>query len=86
MTIQQYNTLLGAAPLLEAALAKHDVRVVRPDYDADVNAATKAPKEEEVDAEDEEGADKDDKEVAGAEDDEDAEEEKVGKVDDEEGD
>jgi hypothetical protein len=82
MTIQQYNTLLGAAPLLEAALAKQDIQVTRSDYDADVDAATETPKEEDVGAED--GDEDNDKETAAAEDEQDAEYETVVKVDDEE--
>ncbi|KAH8696967.1 transcriptional Coactivator p15-domain-containing protein [Phaeosphaeriaceae sp. PMI808] len=39
LTIDQYNMLLAAAPLIEAELTKKNVQVVRPEYDADVSAA-----------------------------------------------
>ncbi|RMZ69529.1 hypothetical protein GMOD_00006356 [Pyrenophora seminiperda CCB06] len=35
LTIDQYNTLLAAAPLIEATLKKKDIQVVRPDYSAE---------------------------------------------------
>lgn len=38
LSLDQYNALLTAAPLLESVLSKKDVRVVRPDYDADPTA------------------------------------------------
>lgn len=38
LTVEQYNALLAAAPLIEAALAKKDIRVVRPDYEGDAGA------------------------------------------------
>ena len=39
MTIDQYNTLLAAAPLIESALSQKNVHVVRPNYDADPGVA-----------------------------------------------
>jgi len=81
MTIEQYNTLLGAAPLLEAALVKQDIQVVRPDYDADVNAATEAPKDEDA-AGGGDVAEEKDKEATAAEVKQDAEDEVVGNMDD----
>ena len=47
MTVEQYITLLTAAPLIESALAKKNVQVPRPDYDADFSAA-KASKDDET--------------------------------------
>lgn len=37
LSIEQYNALLAAAPLLESVLNKKDVHVARPNYDADPN-------------------------------------------------
>lgn len=45
LNIDQYNTLLAAAPLIEAALAQKDVQVVRPDYEADLSAPAKDSKD-----------------------------------------
>ncbi|RAR01457.1 PC4-like protein [Stemphylium lycopersici] len=53
LTIDQYNTLLAAAPLIETALAKKDIKVVRPDYDASVSAKSETEKEEDKDDEEE---------------------------------
>lgn len=39
LSLDQYNALLTAAPLLESVLSKMDVQVARPDYDADPTAA-----------------------------------------------
>lgn len=60
MTIDQYNTLLAAAPLLEAALAKKDVQVARPDYDAAVSGQKDASADEEGDAKEEDENEEDD--------------------------
>ncbi|EMD97366.1 hypothetical protein COCC4DRAFT_170549 [Bipolaris maydis ATCC 48331] len=38
LSIDQYNALLAAAPLIESALAKKDIKVIRPDYDGDASA------------------------------------------------
>ena len=38
LTIDQYNALLASAPLIESALAKKDIQVVRPDYEGDLGA------------------------------------------------
>jgi len=46
LTVEQYITLLTAAPLIESALAKKNVQVPRPDYGADFSAA-KASKDDE---------------------------------------
>jgi hypothetical protein len=69
MTVEQYNILLAAAPLLESALAKKNVQTVRPDYDADLNAVTETPEVEDAETEDK---------------DDDEHEEAVGKVNDDE--
>ncbi|CAO2653946.1 Nn.00g106790.m01.CDS01 [Neocucurbitaria sp. VM-36] len=45
LTIDQYNTLLAAAPLLESVLAQKDIEVVRPDYHADFSTKEEAVKE-----------------------------------------
>ncbi|KAF2823036.1 PC4-domain-containing protein [Ophiobolus disseminans] len=46
LTTDQYITLLTAAPLIEAALAKKNIQVPRPDYDADFSAPN-APEDKE---------------------------------------
>ncbi|KAF1848652.1 PC4-domain-containing protein [Cucurbitaria berberidis CBS 394.84] len=51
LTVDQYNTLLAAAPLLESILAQKDIEVVRPAYDADTSAKPETPK---ADGEDDE--------------------------------
>ncbi|USP75046.1 hypothetical protein yc1106_02320 [Curvularia clavata] len=53
LTIDQYNALLAAAPLIESALAKKEIQVVRPDYDSDATAKseTEENREEEPDLE-----------------------------------
>jgi hypothetical protein len=56
--VDQYNTLLAAAPLIESALAKKDIQVVRPDYDADLSAKPEAPKGDDIDEEAEEAVEK----------------------------
>lgn len=33
LSVENYNTLLAAAPLIESVLGKKDVRVVRPEYE-----------------------------------------------------
>ncbi|KAH9861454.1 hypothetical protein J1614_011200 [Plenodomus biglobosus] len=38
LTIDQYQTLLSSAPLLESVLAKKGIQIARPQYDADPNA------------------------------------------------
>ncbi|CBY02364.1 hypothetical protein IAQ61_006950 [Plenodomus lingam] len=38
LTIDQYQTLLASAPLLEAVLSKKGIQLARPDYDADPSA------------------------------------------------
>ena len=43
--MEQYNTLLAAAPLLESVLSKKEIQVARPDYQAELN--TTEPVEEE---------------------------------------
>ncbi|KAG9190355.1 hypothetical protein G6011_08443 [Alternaria panax] len=45
LTVDQYNALLASAPLIESALAKKDIQVVRPDYEADLDAKTENEKE-----------------------------------------
>ncbi|KAF3010845.1 hypothetical protein E8E13_008922 [Curvularia kusanoi] len=41
LSVDQYNALLAAAPLLESVLVKKDLQVARPNYEADIdNAAT----------------------------------------------
>jgi len=42
LSIEQYNALLAAAPLLESVMSKRDVQVTRPDYDTDPNTAEAA--------------------------------------------
>lgn len=39
MTLDQYNALLTAAPLLESVLAKENLEVARPNYDSPPSAA-----------------------------------------------
>jgi hypothetical protein len=56
LTIEQYNVLLAAAPLLESELAKKNIQVVRPDYDVDPSAKAEAPKEEDQYEDDDEEA------------------------------
>ncbi|KAI4644370.1 hypothetical protein J4E93_006271 [Alternaria ventricosa] len=61
LTVDQYNALLASAPLIESALAKKDIQVVRPDYEADLSAKTedmKSGDEEEADEEEDESAKK----------------------------
>ncbi|OAL51832.1 PC4-domain-containing protein [Pyrenochaeta sp. DS3sAY3a] len=50
LTIDQYNALLAAAPLLESALAKKGINVARPDYDAETEEG--APTSTKVESED----------------------------------
>lgn len=45
--MQQYNTLLAAAPLLESVLNKKDIQVVRPGYGVDANASKPVEEEQE---------------------------------------
>ncbi|KAI4611773.1 hypothetical protein J4E83_008024 [Alternaria metachromatica] len=55
LTIDQYNALLASAPLIESALAKKDIQVVRPDYEADLSAKAEDKKEgDEEEAEEDE--------------------------------
>ncbi|CAI9637604.1 unnamed protein product [Alternaria burnsii] len=70
LTIDQYNALLASAPLIESALAKKDIQVVRPDYGADLGA--KIREHEKVEEEKEEG---DDEKNAKKEEDEDDDDE-----------
>ncbi|KAH6643622.1 transcriptional Coactivator p15-domain-containing protein [Boeremia exigua] len=39
LSIEQYNALLAAAPLLESVLAKKDIQATRPQYGAEANTA-----------------------------------------------
>ena len=39
MTLEQYNTLLAAAPLIESVLAEKNEKTVRPNYDGEVAGA-----------------------------------------------
>ncbi|KAH7378274.1 transcriptional Coactivator p15-domain-containing protein [Pyrenochaeta sp. MPI-SDFR-AT-0127] len=61
LTIDQYNTLLAAAPLIESALAQKDIPVVRPDYDAALSGKVEAQAGE---VQIEQKGEKDDKEVS----------------------
>ncbi|KAI4931916.1 uncharacterized protein J4E92_003814 [Alternaria infectoria] len=54
LTVDQYNALLASAPLIESALAKKDIQVVRPDYEADLNAKTEDKMEATEDEDEEE--------------------------------
>ena len=47
LSIEQYNALLAAAPLLETVLSKKNIKVARPDYKADSSAAEAAEDEKE---------------------------------------
>ncbi|KAH6864838.1 transcriptional Coactivator p15-domain-containing protein [Alternaria rosae] len=61
LTIDQYNALLASAPLIESVLAKKDLQVVRPDYEADLSAKiedTKEGDEEEAEEDEDESAKK----------------------------
>jgi hypothetical protein len=60
LSIEQYNTLLAAAPLIEALLAKKGEKTVRPDYSS--APAAKAEEEEEEQAEKENDDNKDEDE------------------------
>lgn len=71
MTADQYITLLNAAPLIEFVLAKKNIQVPRPDYDADSSAA-KASKDDEKA---EEAGEEEKEEIVGKVDDEEEEEE-----------
>lgn len=53
LTVDQYNALLAAAPLLESVLAQKKIEVVRPDYDADLSAKPEAEKDDDKDEEEE---------------------------------
>ncbi|KZM22297.1 uncharacterized protein EKO05_0000174 [Ascochyta rabiei] len=44
LSVEQYNALLAAAPILESVLRKKDIEVARPDYEAKLDAT--APVEE----------------------------------------
>jgi hypothetical protein len=66
LTIDQYNALLASAPLIESALAKKDIQVVRPDYEGDLGA-----KIGEHEKEEEENEERDDEKTAKKEEDED---------------
>ncbi|KAF1836397.1 PC4-domain-containing protein [Decorospora gaudefroyi] len=72
LTVDQYNTLLAAAPLIESALAQKNIQVVRPDYEADLNAKPEAPKESGKEQEDDQDEAADDA-VAKVEDEDDGE-------------
>lgn len=66
LSIDQYNALLAAAPLIESALAKKDIKVIRPDYDGDASAKPETKedsKEEEEVAEGETNKEDDDEDV-----------------------
>jgi hypothetical protein len=55
LNLEQYNALIASLPLLEAALAEKKAQAVRPDYDADPNAAkTEKDKEKDEDVPEEE--------------------------------
>ena len=45
--MDQYNALLAAAPLLESVLAKKEIQVARPNYEADTGDAVTAKGEHE---------------------------------------
>ncbi|KAL1609480.1 hypothetical protein SLS59_000985 [Nothophoma quercina] len=47
LSIEQYNALLAAAPLLESILTQKNIQVARPDYEADLNAAETIDEKEE---------------------------------------
>lgn len=47
LSIDQYNALLAAAPLLETVLHKKDVPVTRPNYEANHKVAEAAEDEKE---------------------------------------
>ena len=59
LTIEQYNTLLAAVPLIESVLAKKEIQVVRPDYNADIEDKEEASKESEQEEEEAEEEDDD---------------------------
>lgn len=66
LSIDQYNAILAAAPLIESALAKKDIKVIRPDYDGDASAKPETKedsKEEEEVAEGETNKEDDDEDV-----------------------
>ena len=48
MTLEQYNNLLAAAPLLEQVLKERGEEVVRPDYEAKSVVVVKGEEDEEV--------------------------------------
>ncbi|KAF2676309.1 PC4-domain-containing protein, partial [Lentithecium fluviatile CBS 122367] len=50
LTMEQYNNLLAAAPLLESVLREKEESVVRPDYDAAPAGDDKEEKDEEEEA------------------------------------
>ena len=59
LTIDQYNTLLAAAPLIEATLNKKGIQVARPDYDAEPSAKSdNAGETKEEEAKDDEASTK----------------------------
>lgn len=66
LSIEQYNALLAAAPLLESVLVEREEKVVRPEYDSEPAAPVKK---------DEGGEEKDGEEEAAVEKGEDEEEE-----------
>ncbi|KAF9696833.1 hypothetical protein EKO04_005602 [Ascochyta lentis] len=39
LSVEQYNALLAAAPILESVLRERDIEVARPDYEANPDAA-----------------------------------------------
>ncbi|KAH7081355.1 transcriptional Coactivator p15-domain-containing protein [Paraphoma chrysanthemicola] len=45
LNIEQYNALLASIPLIESMLTEKEVDVVRPDYEADLNATATTSKD-----------------------------------------
>ncbi|KAH7091436.1 transcriptional Coactivator p15-domain-containing protein [Paraphoma chrysanthemicola] len=45
LNIDQYNALLASIPLIESILAEKEVEVVRPDYEANLNATATTSKD-----------------------------------------
>lgn len=49
LTLEQYNALMSAVPLIESVLTKKGDRVVRPEFDEDISVVEQNSDEEEED-------------------------------------
>jgi len=50
LTVDQYQTLLASAPLLESVLSKKGIQITRPDYEVDLGTREDGESEQEHEA------------------------------------